>query len=102
MIYCFVCKDAPGSAPLRRQHLNAHLAHIEKVVSSLPVAGPVLDRDGNMVASLIMIEAETEQQAWALFNQDPYAKAGIWDSVEVLPFRPAAGTWIGGVTWKKA
>ncbi len=101
MIYCFICKDGPDAPRLRKEHLEAHLDHIEKVVGSMPVAGPVSDADGAMCASLIMIDAKSETAAWDIFNQDPYAKARIWSSVEVLPFAPAAGTWLGGVTWKK-
>jgi len=101
MIYCFFCKDGPDAPRLRKAHLEAHLDHIEKVVNSMPVAGPVSDADGTMCASLIMIDAASETAARDIFNQDPYAKAQIWDSVEVLPFTPAAGTWVGGVTWKK-
>ena len=99
MIFCFVCKDGPKADPLRKDLLQPHLKHIEGVVEHIPVAGYSRDADGNFLGSLLMIEAESEEQAWELFNQDPYAKVKIWDSIDVFPFNPVAGTWIGGVTW---
>ena len=100
MIYCFICKDGPKADNLRKEHLAAHLSHVEEVIDTIKVAGPVpRDTDGYR-GSILMLEAETEDEAWALFNTDPYAKAEIWDSVEILPFNAVAGQWLGGVTWK--
>jgi uncharacterized protein YciI len=100
VIYCFVCKDGPQAASLRKDLLQAHLKHIEGVVSHMPVAGPMRDSDGNFIGSILMIEADTEDEARNLFNQDPYAKVKIWDSIEVFPFDAVAGTWVGGVSWQ--
>jgi len=99
MIYCFVCKDGPEGARLRRELLDEHLQHIERVMPHLPVGGPVVGKDGKYCASILMIEADTEEGAWALFNQDPYAKAEMWASIEVFPFKAVAGTWVGGRAW---
>ena len=94
MIYCFVCKDGPEGARLRKELLDVHLEHIAKVESRIPVGGPVAGPDGKYCASIIMIDAESEQDAWSLFNEDPYAKAKIWQSIEVLPFKAVVGTWV--------
>ncbi len=99
MIYCFVCKDGPQAETLRKDLLQPHLKHIESVVSQLPVAGYSRDAEGKFLGSLLMIEAENEEAAWDLFNQDPYAKVKIWDSIDVFPFNAVAGTWVGGVSW---
>ena len=62
MIYCFICKDGPDAPQLRQTHLKAHLEHVEKVIDHIPVAGPIADKEGTYYASLVMIEAETEQR----------------------------------------
>ena len=100
MIFCFVCHDGADAATLRQTHLQAHLDHIETVLDRMPVAGPVPGgEDAGYRGSIVMIEAETEQEARDLFNRDPYAKAAIWDKVEVYPFKAVAGRWVGGKTW---
>ena len=101
MIYCFICKDGPNAEVIRQQELEAHLAHIEDVIDHIRVAGPIPADGGGYCGSIIMIEAESHDEAQALFDKDPYAKAKIWESIELLPFSGVAGTWVGGVTWKK-
>ena len=48
---------------------------------------PVLADDGKTPAgSVIVIEAETLEDAKAVFAQDPYTHAGLWDSASGRPF----------------
>jgi len=101
MIYCFVCKDAPHAGEIRQRELERHLAHITEVVDHIRVAGPVPAEGGGYQGSIIMIEADTGEEARALFDQDPYAQTDMWKSVEMFPFSAVAGTWVGGIAWDK-
>ena len=47
------------------------------------LAGPLLDRSG----SLIVLEAASLAEAWALVARDPYVTEGIFNRVEVKPFQ---------------
>ena len=49
----------------------------------MKLAGPFLDRTG----SLIVIEADSLTEVWALVARDPYVTEGVFDRVEVKPFR---------------
>jgi uncharacterized protein len=40
-----------------------------------------------MIGSMLIVEAENEAEARALLAEDPYAKAGLFQNVEVLPWR---------------
>ncbi|TIU11566.1 MAG: hypothetical protein E5W44_10355, partial [Mesorhizobium sp.] len=58
-------------------------------------AGPFLDAAGKPDGSLVMIEAPDMAGAQALAAADPYAKAGLFESVEIRPWnwvfqKPAA------------
>jgi uncharacterized protein YciI len=98
--YSISCVDGPDGARLRLEHMKAHLAHIETVIDDILIAGPVQDKDGGShVASLLVLKAENIEAARAWLERDPYFKAGVWKSVEIVPFKPVAGTWIGGKTW---
>ena len=50
-------------------------------------AGPLLDEAGEMCGSLVVLDVAdmAEAEAWAA--ADPYAKAGLFASVELVPWK---------------
>ncbi|OAN48211.1 hypothetical protein A6A04_05240 [Paramagnetospirillum marisnigri] len=82
------CKDKPGHLQVRLDNRAAHLefikAHIDKVV----LAGPLQteDRQG-MVGSLLVIDFPDRASLDAFLAADPYAKAGLFESVTITPFK---------------
>ena len=102
MPYLAVCRDDPqqDTGALREAHKLAHFAYIESILDSLLVAGPVPQPpDGAHRASLFVYAVESEAEARALLQSDPYFQAGIYADVELQEFLPAAGEWIGGTIW---
>ncbi|QLC26086.1 YciI family protein [Parasphingopyxis algicola] len=99
--YIAWCKDLPGDEParLRKELAPAHFVHIETIMDKIRVAGPVRNENGETIGSMLVFNAESEAEARALLDRDPYAGAGLWESVEIHPFLPAAGEWIGGKIW---
>ncbi len=53
------------------------------VAGKLKIAGPFTDGSG----SLIIVDMESEAEARAFANSDPYVKGGVFERVEVKPFR---------------
>ena len=47
-----------------------------------------------MVGSVLIVEFESRADVDAWIANDPYVTGGVWEQVEVHPFRPAVGTWI--------
>jgi len=101
-MYMVLAYDRPGeTARAERQRLlGPHLAHVEAVMDRLFVAGPLRDEAGEIVGSLLIVDAEDEASARAFVAADPYASAGIWERVEYRRFRGVAGRWVGGAAWK--
>lgn len=99
--YIAWCKDRSGDEPgrLRKKLAAAHFAHIETIMDKIRVAGPVRDENGDTIGSMLIFNAESKAEARALLDRDPYAGADIWESIEIRPFLPAAGEWIGGKIW---
>jgi uncharacterized protein len=96
--FAIIAWDAPDAARLRQEHLAAHLAYAEAHGQRIAVGGPL--RQGDVfTGSLLIVEAADQADAQALLDGDPYYRAGVWDRVEVQPFRAVIGTWIGGKTW---
>ena len=97
--FAFYCLDGSDAASLRERLLADHLAHIERHIDDYAVAGPLKD-GGATVGSLVVVKAENEADARAIFESDPYFAAGVWQSVRASQFLGVAGDWVGGVAWK--
>lgn len=97
--YAIITHDRPGATPTRVEKLKEHLAHVEAGLDRLAVAGPLRDAAGNFTGSLLIVKAESEAEARALLEQDPYYRADIWSDIEIHAFGAAAGEWVGGKTW---
>lgn len=88
MIFVLICKDKPGMVETRLSNRPAHVDYLNRLneEGKLHFAGPFLDDDGKPCGSLIAFEAEDRAGARALADGDPYAKAGIFESVEISPW----------------
>jgi uncharacterized protein YciI len=98
-LFGFYCRDGENGAALREKFLAQHLAYIETALDKIAVAGP-LKQGEETVGSLLVIKAENEAEARAVFEGDPYFDAGVWQSITVDQFLGVAGDWVGGATWK--
>ncbi|MFO0335596.1 MAG: YciI family protein, partial [Pseudomonadota bacterium] len=79
MPFSILGRDAPGSDAPRRQHLDAHLAHVERVIDRILVAGPLRDpSSGATVGSLLVVDVPDAAAARAFIEADPYYAAGVW------------------------
>jgi len=86
MLYAVTAIDKPNALETRLANRAAHLEYAAKL--PLVVGGPMLSDDGEgMVGSLLVIEAEDRTALDALLAEDPYAKAGLFESVTVRPFK---------------
>lgn len=76
--------DGPEGEARRKVHRPAHLARMETLDAQgrVILAGPLTDK----VGSLIVIEAESLEEAEAFANEDPYKVHGVFERVEVHPF----------------
>lgn len=101
MPYICLCQDHPESAETRKASTADHLEYIETILDRILVAGPLVDDgSGSYNASCFVYDTDDLNEATGLLHNDPYFKAGLYDRVEFHRFRPAAGGWIGGMSWK--
>ena len=99
-LYAFYCRDGEQGEELRTRFLADHLEHVEANIGHYAVAGP-LRQDGATVGSLLVIKAADEAGARAIFEMDPYYRAGVWQAIRADEFMGGAGDWVGGAAWKK-
>ena len=90
MLFAFVCKDKPGHLQVRLDARPDHVAFLQRLneAGTLKFAGPFLDDEGKPNGSLVVIEAADKAGAKAISAADPYALAGLFESVEIR-----AWTW---------
>jgi uncharacterized protein YciI len=82
------CKDRPGAAGLRQETRSAHLDYLKDFHARIVVAGPVTDPEGQtMIGSLLVMDFADRADLDAFLAGDPYAKAGLFESVTILPFK---------------
>ncbi|ESZ18161.1 YciI-like protein [Mesorhizobium sp. L48C026A00] len=85
MLFALICKDKPGSLQVRLDTRPEHVAFLEGLngENKLAFAGPFLDADGKPNGSLVVVEALDLEAAEALSAADPFARAGLFESVEI-------------------
>lgn len=90
MFVALIAKDKPGALNVRADNRPAHLDYL-KSTDLVAQAGPLLDADGGMIGSLIILDVAdiVTAQEWA--DSDPYAKAGLFASVELIHWNRVIG-----------
>jgi uncharacterized protein YciI len=91
-LFVLHCVDKPNSLDLRMATRQAHLAYAGGFGGQMKLGGPLLDANGDMAGSLIVMEAADLDEAEAFSADDPYTKAGLWERVDIKPFRATIGS----------
>ncbi|WP_331372484.1 YciI-like protein [Sinorhizobium chiapasense] len=88
MLFALLCTDKPGGLQLRLDTRPDHLAYLNELNAKgvLKIAGPFLGGDGKPTGSLVIVRAETLEEAKAIAEADPYAKAGLFSNVEIKAY----------------
>lgn len=86
MHHVILCRDKPGHLEVRKANRDAHIAHIRSADGAIVTAGPLLDAEGEMCGSLLIHEGtRAEAEVWAA--ADPYAEAGLFETVEITAWK---------------
>lgn len=91
MFFAALCFDKPDALDLRLATRAEHLAFLEKHVAQVKLGGPFLDSAQKPVGSLLIIDCVDEAAARALLADDPYATAGLFERVELHPWKHVVG-----------
>jgi uncharacterized protein len=96
MWYFIYARDNPGSLARRISARPAHLARLQELNSlgRLKIAGPIpaIDHsdpgDAGFLGSMLVVEFDSLESARAWAEADPYVSAGVYQSIEIHPFKP--------------
>ncbi|WP_323763879.1 YciI family protein [Marinovum sp.] len=89
MLIALIARDKHGALQTRKDNRAAHLAYIEET-GVVFQAGPLIN-DGEMIGSLVVLEVEDMAAAEQWAANDPYAKADLFDSVELIEWKKVVG-----------
>ena len=87
MLFAIVAYDKPNGLAHRMEVRPDHLAHLDSLGDTLVLAGPFLDAKGDMNGSFMVIEAESQAEAEAVFAKDPFVSRGVFGSIEIRPWK---------------
>lgn len=90
MLVALIAHDKPGALSLRQENRPAHVAYL-KSGDAVQQAGPLLDDAGEMVGSLIILDVPDKAAAESWAASDPYGKAGLFESVTLIPWNRVIG-----------
>ncbi|MEE3358964.1 MAG: YciI family protein [Pseudomonadota bacterium] len=89
MLVALFAKDKAGALQVRKDNREAHLGYI-KETGVVAQAGPLIV-DGDMAGSLVILDVEDMAAAEVWAANDPYAKAGLFASVELVEWKKVIG-----------
>jgi uncharacterized protein YciI len=85
MLIVLIARDKAGALQTRLENREAHVAYLRAndIVSQ---AGPLLNDAGEMCGSLIVLDVPDMATAQNFVDGDPYGQAGLFESVELIPW----------------
>lgn len=93
MLYLVIARDAsdPEVFDRRERARPRHLEDLAPAVEegSVRVAGALLNDAGQPIGSMILVEAQSEDDVRELLARDVYTRERVWRSFEIHPFKQA-------------
>ena len=93
MLYAVVALDgtddeAPARrAAVREKHLEG--ASALHAAGSMFTGGALIGDNGQMIGTLMVLEAESEEAVRKLIESDIYTRQGVWQSYQIWPYKKA-------------
>ena len=77
--------DGPGMLEKRMKVRPRHLEGMKALSSHIIVAGGLLDDEGRMKGSALVMEFENRAALDDYLENEPYVVEGVWQKIEVEP-----------------
>jgi len=92
--FLVVLRDVPDNAGIRARLLDEHMKHVGQHLAAIRLAGPWLRAPGGPPGGgMLVVEAADADEVRRMVEADPYFRAGLWDDVQVHPFRDLINAW---------
>lgn len=91
--FCVHALDRPGTAALRQELRPAHRLRLREHDHPVTVhiGGPLLGDDGQMIGTMLVIEADDRSAVERYLAGDPYVVGGLFAAMTVTGFQWGLG-----------
>lgn len=91
--YVIIARDGDDAEALERR-LQARPGHLAgaaglKEKGNFVVGGAILNEEGQMCGSVMIVQFDSEEDFRHWYDNEPYILQGVWKDIEVKPFRVA-------------
>lgn len=83
MLFLRLCIDKSDGLDLRKAHRDDHRAYLGSGVAHIVQAGPLLDEQGDMAGSMIIVDADSLDDVRRFHDNDPFTRAGLFQDVRL-------------------
>ena len=77
--------DGKGMLEKRLEVRPRHLEGMERIRQHVVCAGGLLDDEGKMKGSMLVMEFESHQELDEYLDNEPYVQEHVWEKIEVEP-----------------
>ena len=88
VVYAYDHTD-PEALSRRMAARPDHLAGAQQLreAGQYILGGAMLNPDGQMIGSMMLLDFETEADLEAWQAREPYIQGGVWEKIDIKPFR---------------
>jgi uncharacterized protein YciI len=91
--YLVIAHDGTDAEALERR-MNVRPDHFAgarelKANNNFIIGGAILDNNGKMTGSMMVVQFETENDLALWMQREPYINGNVWQRIEVKPFKVA-------------
>lgn len=94
MLFMVAAFDKPGMLETRLKNRPEHLDYLKSFGDQIKMGGAMLNDDQQPLGSLLVVEANDRNAIETLLAGDPYSEAGVFERVDIRPWRPVLGSWL--------
>jgi len=87
MYFAILCFDRPGLGELREVTRPEHLRYLKEHHEKMHLGGPFENDEAAIIGTLFIINVESHAAAWAFTANEPFHKAGLFETVIVRRWR---------------
>ena len=91
-LFVLHCLDKPNALDVRMGAREAHLAYVRERLDIVKLGGPMMDDNGEMAGSLLIVDVADKAAAEAFSADDPYTRAGLFQRVDITAFKATLGS----------
>lgn len=87
--------DGAGKLDKRMEVRPRHLEGMQKLSDHIVTAGGLLDEEGKMKGSALIMDFENREALDNYIKNEPYVVEGVWEKIEVEPINVVIANTLG-------